>query len=209
MNNQPTSFYEHYAKLYSSLIKIIAASEQRLLQDSPDELFHENSNFFAKAYLVSICIYLEAYIQDTAYMYADELNSRLKSAMIPHNFVHWRILKDKDITKGIWAFKDLELLIDKEDLSDRVSGNPGKTIDLFRKLGINLESLNDFKLNKDRVGFIVEQRNKIVHHNDKAADITFSDLLAHINVFLTYMKSIDDAVMENMSRRTNIEVKAP
>ena len=40
-------------------------------------------------------------------------------------------------------------------------------------------------------GTIVDKRNNIIHHNDEASDITFSDLRSHIDFFLEYMLSID------------------
>lgn len=201
MSKEPTSYYQHYAKLYGALIKIIQASEQRLLQDNPDELFNENSNFFVKAYLVSLCTYLEAYLQDTACMYANELNSRVKNAKIPHNFVHWRIAKD--ITKVGLDFKELELTVERTEISDGLSGNPHKTIKLFQYLGVDLQSMTNFNANKGRVNAVVRVRNNIVHHNDKAADTTFSDLLSYIEVFLIYMKAIDEAVIQSMSIEKN------
>ena len=49
-----------------------------------------------------------------------------------------------------------------------------------------------FNENKDLVGTVVAKRNSIIHYNDEAMDISFTDLLYFIDVFLVYM----DAVME-------------
>lgn len=196
MNSE--TFYQRYESLYCSLKEIIKTSEDRVRKEEPDELFITNVNFFVKSYLISICTYLEAYLQDVAFMYANELHSRVSNAEIPHNFVHWRIakeIKDKDLD-----FKNIDLSVDKKEISDNLSANPFKTIKLFRYLGIDLPSKNGFENNKGLVNSVVTKRNNIVHHNDKAMDISFSDLLLYVEVFLIYMKSIDDSIVQ--SRKT-------
>lgn len=50
---------------------------------------------------------------------------------------------------------------------------------------------------KNLVGMIVNKRNNIIHHNDDASDISFSDLLSHIDVFLAYMVSIETILSAN------------
>ena len=58
-------------------------------------------------------------------------------------------------------------------------------------IGIDLGSSEKFVEHKSLVGTIVNKRNNIIHHNDEASDISFSDLLVHIDVFLEYMLSIE------------------
>lgn len=186
-------FYQRYTELYYSLKDVIRVSEERVLAEEPDKLFIGNVNFFVKSYLISICTYLEAYLQDMAFMYAKELDGRLKNARIPHNFVHWRIakeIKDKDL-----SFKDVELPVNKKEISDNLSGNPYKTVKLFKYLGVDLTANDEFESNKALVDSIVKKRNNIIHHNDKATDVSFADLLAYIDVFLIYMKSINDSII--------------
>lgn len=195
-------FFHRYESLYCSLKVIIKASEERVLRNEPDELFLENINFFVKSYLISICTYLEAYLQDMAMMYANELDSRIKNADIPHNFIHWRIAKeirDKDL-----EFKNVDLSVDKKEISDSLSGNPYKTIKLFRYLGIDLQSRDEFEENKSLVNTVVTKRNNIIHHNDKAMDVSFSDLLSYVDVFLIYIKAIDDAIQQHCRPSTTI-----
>ena len=48
-----------------------------------------------------------------------------------------------------------------------------------------------FVEHKNLVGTIVNKRNNIIHHNDEASDISFSDLLVHIDVLLEYMLAIE------------------
>ncbi|NJM76104.1 MAG: hypothetical protein HC852_10315 [Acaryochloridaceae cyanobacterium RU_4_10] len=128
MNSE--TFFQRYEGMYDSLKVIIESSEKRVLGDN-DDLFSENINFFIKSYLITICTYLEAFLQDIAFEYANELNSRLKDADIPHNFVHWRIVKD--IKDKELNFNKIDFSVDKKEISDNLSANPYKTIKLFKR----------------------------------------------------------------------------
>lgn len=186
------STFLRYEALLKSLKKIIISSENRVLLDNPDELFIQNVNFFVKSYLVSICSYLEAYLQEVAYNYANSINLKIKNAKISHNFIQWRLindLKDKDL-----EYKNLDLSVNLEDISDNISASPYRTIKLFQKLGIDLVKAEEFASRKDLISTIVNKRNNIIHHNDKAIDISFSDLLKYIEIILEYMKSIEQSV---------------
>lgn len=189
------TFYERYKSLYFSLKNVIKKSEARVLNNDPDTLFLDNVNFFVKLYLISICTYLEAYLQDIAFEYANELDSRIKNANIPHNFIYWRItkeVKDKEL-----KFHNADLSVTKKEISDNISANPYRTIMLFKYLGIDLSNNEEFEATRELVNSVVTKRNNIIHHNDKAMDISFSDLLAYIDVFLKYIKSIDYAIGKN------------
>ncbi len=182
------ALYEKYEGLLLSLKDIIKISESRVLNDEPDEMFSNNVNFFVKLYLINICTYLEAYLQDVADEHTNRVSGRLIEAKIPHNFLYWKLakdVKDKDL-----AFKDAAYRVNKKDILDIISGNPYKSIKAFRLLGIDLNSDAKFSEHKDLVNSVVIKRNNIIHHNDEASDISFSDLLSHIDVFLKYMESI-------------------
>jgi hypothetical protein len=106
--------------------------------------------------------------------------------------VRWclaRDVKDKDL-----VFGQLDLGITRRDLSDELSGNPGKTIALFRRIGIDLRTSPQFETCKDAVGSIVAKRNNVIHHNDSAADVSMKDLLSYADQFLVYMRAVDDVV---------------
>jgi len=98
----------------------------------------------------------------------------------------------KDIKEKELEYVDASYMYSKKELSDIISGNPHKTINTFRLIGIDLGSSENFVKNKNLVGTIVNKRNNIIHHNDEASDISFSDLLVHIDVFLEYILSIED-----------------
>ncbi|WP_348708841.1 HEPN domain-containing protein [uncultured Pseudoalteromonas sp.] len=182
--------YQKYETLFLNLKLIISESERRVISNQPDELFLENVNFFVKSYLISICSYLEAMLQDFAFIQAQEINSRLLNAKIPNNFMLWRAadnIKDKDKR---WGYKTCNLFISKKEISNNISANPYRTLKLFNKLGINLNLNDTFESNKDLVNTIVEKRNSIIHHNDRAASVSFGDLGDYIDVILIYSKAI-------------------
>lgn len=182
-----------YEQLFISLKEIIRTSERRVIDELPDPLFIDNVNFFVKSYLISMCSYLEAYLQDIAFKYAENINQRVVDAKIPHNYAYWRIVSD--VKKKELRFSDADLRTTKQEISDEISANPYKTINLFRYLGINLDASEVFKRNKGFVNSIVVKRNSIVHQNDSAADISFGDLLTYVDTILVYMKAIDKMVI--------------
>jgi hypothetical protein len=182
--------HERYRELFNSLKRIISASQSRIINDDPDLLFMDNINYFTKSYLISICTYLEAYLQDLAFVHAEEISERAKAARIPKNYLHWSF--NKEMKPKDFAFEDVNISLSKKDIAENLSGNPHKTIVLFRYLGVDLNSDICFSENKDLVGSVVAKRNNIIHHNDEATDISFSDLLYFIDVFLVYMDAIID-----------------
>ncbi|MCP4159658.1 MAG: hypothetical protein GY760_06260 [Deltaproteobacteria bacterium] len=184
-----------YESLFDSLEVIIKCSENRVVCDTPDELFIDNVNFFVKSYIISICTYLEAYLQDIAYQYIQDLNERISQTSIPHNYVLWKIRKE--VKSKELKFQNLNIETTKKELSDNLSGNPYKTITLFKYLGVDITCDNAFQKSKALVSSIVIKRNNIIHHNDKAMDISFSDLFHYIETVLIYMNSIDQSIAKN------------
>lgn len=189
-----TECYERYRSLFLSLKEIIRETEQHtILEDN--EFFNKNINFFVKSYLITLCTYLESYLTEAAAWHCDKINSRLKEACLPHNFLLWRVkkeFKDKEL-----KYSNADLKVDKSEISDGLSGNPYKTIKAFSYLGINLISSTGFNSNKDVVNAIVTKRNNIIHHNDNANDISLADINGYIDLFLTYMSAIDKVICES------------
>lgn len=193
MKDKVDEIFERYNHLYDNLFDIIELSEDRVLSDSPDELFSDNVNFFVKSYMINICSYLEAYLQDLAYEYAKEINRRLKLARIPHNFIYCKVSRDpkeKDL-----KFEEASYPSNKKDISDGLSANPYKTLKAYRVLGVDLSAEDGFNENKDLIHAVVNKRNNIVHHNDTAMDVSFSDLSSNIQVFKIYMGAVRNAVL--------------
>jgi len=183
-----------YISMYNALKQIIATSQQRVIAESPDELFLNNINFFAKAYLINICTYLESYLKETAIERARKINDKIVRAGIPHNYVHWQLSTLK--TKDDYSFSHLTLPIDNDALSTDLSANVYKTIELFKHLGIDLTIEEEFQNNKGKISALVTKRNKIIHHNDNASDLTFPDLIDHIDVFINYLRAINKVVKQ-------------
>jgi hypothetical protein len=186
--------YTQYTELFESLKEVIDSSEQRVLADDPDSLFIDNVNFFVKSYLISVCSYLEAFLQEIAFKHSQAISSRVAYAQIPHNFLHWRLatgIKDKHLN-----YNDISLPVTRKDIANEISANPYRTLKLFQMLGIDLARKEGFENNKDLVNTIVMKRNNIVHHNDTAADISFGDLKAYIEVIVPYMSAVKEAVDE-------------
>lgn len=189
---QFNELYEKYEGLLTTLKGIISQSESRVLKEEPDEFFSDNVNFFVKSYLISICTYLEAYLQDVAFEHTSRISERLKDASIPHNFLYWKLAKE--VKEKELAFEDANYRFNKKEISGEISGNPYKTIKAFKLIGIDLNSDDEFNEHKELINSIVNKRNNIIHHNDDASDISFSDLIANVDVFLEYMSSIDKLI---------------
>lgn len=184
--------YQKYEIQLLSLKAIVTQSQDRVLQEDPDELFSSNINFFVKSYLITTCTYLEAYLQDLAFEHATRLHNRLKEAKVPHNFIYWKL--SKEVKEKELNFSDAEYKATKKDISDIISGNPYKTIKAFQYIGVDLNSNENFTAHKDQIHSIVDKRNSIIHHNDEASDITFSDLHTNIDTVLLYMKAIESTL---------------
>jgi len=183
-----TAKYNEYAGLIQDLKAVVVASEARVLQPIPDPIFIDNLNFFTKAYLISLCTCLEAFLQDLAFSHVRQIENRIALAKIPHNVVRWSV--SKDLKEKEMEFRHFTLSTSRQDLADELSGNPGKTIGLFKRVGIDLKSSEDFRLLKDVVGAVVAKRNNIIHHNDSATDVSLSDVISFADQFLRYMGAI-------------------
>lgn len=193
MRTKSEEIFEKYEKLFDDLLVIVNSSEQRVLADTPDEIFSNNVNFFVKSYMINICTYLEAYLQDLAYEHAKEINQKIKLAKIPHNFIYWNVSRDPK--EKDFEFRCADYPLEKKEISDGISANPYKTVKAYKILGIDLSTADGFKENKDLISTVVNKRNNIIHHNDSAMDISFSDLSSNIKIFKIYMAAIRDTVL--------------
>lgn len=181
--------YDHYLGLFNSLKEIINKSQMRLVQEPPDLFFVDHSNFLVKSYLICLCSYLEAFLKDMAAEHVNSIKQRIIQANVPHNIVVWSLdteVKDKDL-----KFKQFTLPLSKKDIDDELSGNPFRTAKLFCYMGIDLESSDEFKRNKELVNSVVAKRNNIIHHNDAATDTSLGDIFGYIDVFIEYAKAIE------------------
>ncbi len=181
-----------YKQQFFDLITIARESERRTVKDPVDELFDAHLNVFTKSYIVSACSILEAFIQDIAFAFTAEMAKRISDANVPRNILVWAI--SGETKKGDFKFEQFNIGLKKKDISDIVSGNFFKTIKVFEKIGIEIEKDSDFLRFSDSIGSAVDKRNKIVHHNDNASDMSMKDVIVMIETFERYTRCIYDIV---------------
>jgi hypothetical protein len=141
-----------------------------------------------------MCAYLESYLKDALMVIIDETNNKLNQSKLPHNLVRWSLNIEKELKDSDSKFEDFKIPIKKKELDDFISGNPFRTKDLFKKLGINLGSDMLFNSQKERINAIVVKRNKIIHHNDNASDVSNNDLIENIKAIKEYLSNIDKLI---------------
>ena len=193
-----TPYKESYILQLGQLKAIIDITKGRMISDPPDTLNYENANFFSKAFLVTMCAYLESYLKDALMVVIDQMNARLQSAKLPHNLVKWSLNIDKEFKDSEFKFEQLKITIKKKQLDDYISGNPFKTKELFKKFGIDLEQNQLFNSQKEEINAIVVKRNKILHHNDEASDVSSTDLTNNIESLTKYIKNIDEILCRHL-----------
>ncbi|MGV0104087.1 HEPN domain-containing protein [Nostoc sp. DSM 114167] len=186
--------HDKYVNLFEKLKEIIKETQDRIIFSEPDPFFEDNLNFFVKSFLISICAYLESYLKEIAFRRIDVISSKLSKLSIPRNLVQWELLRHKDIKDNDLKFEYLKISIKKNDLDEHISGNPYRTIALFKKIGMDLNAIEGFVYKKDVVTSIVLKRNNIVHHNSHASDVSMADLMIYIDNIIDYMDSITQAV---------------
>jgi RiboL-PSP-HEPN len=174
---------------FDGLKKVVTESAERSIQDPPDALFYEHQNIFIKAYLVSACSMLEAFIQDLAYAYVEVIQNRINGVNLPFNMIMWAAEHEK----ARLDFKRFTSNKAKKDISDLISPNYYKTMKAFAKVGIDLSASNIDNF-KDLITSKVEKRNKIVHDNDEALDLSFADIVDTIDKFKEYTICLFDCV---------------
>lgn len=185
---------ESYINQLNKLIEIIEITNSRIISDEPDVFFLDNSNFFTKSFLVIMCAYLESYLKDALMVVIDETNEKLAQRNIPHNLIKWSLNIDKEFKDADSKIEPLKIKIKKKELDDFISGSPFRTRDLFKKFGIILEQDAIFLSQKERVNNIVLKRNKIIHHNDDASDISNEDLKGNIKILSDYITNLDKLI---------------
>jgi hypothetical protein len=95
--------------------------------------------------------------------------------------------------KAKLEFKAFEAKKSQKDISELMSPNYWKTVQAFKRVGIDL-SASDISNYRDFITTIVEKRNNIVHHNDDALDLSFSDVVNTIDRFRGYVECLFKAV---------------
>lgn len=175
-----------------SLAIVVHESRARVISDEPDLLFYENQNVFIKSYLVSVCSILEAFVQDLAIACTNMLQNKVNVLNLPLNFVNWVAEHDKAALR----FETFSGSKTSKDISSMISPNYHKTIATFRRIGVDIDC-DEVSYHKDFISSIVDKRNKIVHHNDSASDLSFLDIITAIDTFKTYSACLYTVVRDN------------
>ena len=193
-----TNHKEAYIAQLVNLKGIIEVANSRIVSETPDDFFQANANFFTKSFLVIMCAYLESYLKDALMVIIDETNNKLNDSKLPHNLVRWSLNIEKELKEAECKFEDFKIPIKKKELDDFISGSPFRTKDLFKKFGVNLEGNAMFNSHKERINAIVVKRNKIIHHNDSASDVSNSDLIVNIEAIVEYISNIDQVICRHI-----------
>lgn len=183
-----------YTLLFRSLETIVSQTENKIADDSADPYFKMNVNFLAKSFLINLCCYLESFLKEISHAYVAETKVRLKAAKVPHNLIIWAANKNDSKPKD-WKYGEFELSVSRKDIDEELSGNPFKTAAFFRKLGIDVEKIDEFQTGKELINAVVAKRNSIIHHNDSATDISMRDIIQYAGEFKKYMTAINTAFL--------------
>ena len=195
-----TSAKEAYFHQLEKLQAIVNATSARVSGDSPDKLMLENANFFSKSFFIMKCAYLESYLKDSLMVLVDEANFKLAKSKLAHNLVKWSFNVEKLLKDDDCRFEDFRLKVERKNIDDQISGNPFRTKNLFKTFGIELDKNSAFNSQIERVNSIVVKRNKILHHNDDASDVSLNDILENIEFIKNYIEVIDQVIVLNVSQ---------
>lgn len=171
---------------------MVAATEREVISGNHGvKLITDNVNFFTKSFLISLCAHLEMCIKDTVYSIAQDIDARLAHAAVPMAIVEWRYNQKNKKTEKENTSSLCKIQLSKKEVDDLVSGNVYKTKESLLLVGVDLESnRSEWETWKELIQTIVTRRNNIVHHNDHASDISFSDIRAYIKSVQEYLKFI-------------------
>lgn len=196
-----TPQFDTSKELMQGLIDLTRDTEEKSLNDEgvDSEFFQVNMNLFVKSYMVLMCAYLESYLKSLSKCYIDRVEESLSSVTYPKNLLRWSVLKDKYKHNNDGAQDPFTLGITEEDIDKNLSANPHKTAPFFVRLGIHLESIDEYMAIKERVEMIVTKRNNIVHYNDDASDTGPRDVIANADLLIEYMMILDEQVLNNLN----------
>lgn len=181
-----------YKSGLNELETIIKKAELEALNiEESRSLVKNNINFFTKSFLISVCTHVEMFVKEIVYEIACDLDSRIIKADIPTSIIEWRYShKNKSDQKSIKQ-NQFQIKMTKKEVDDLVSGNVYRTRDALALMGIDLsEDPELWESKKELIQAIVNKRNKIVHHNDSASDISFKDIRLYISEVRDYIDFI-------------------
>ena len=207
---EKTRAFKNFGNNIESLKKTVDGYNKILLEDKAKSIeidfIHENTNFITKATLVTLCAYIETYLKEVLEILISNYNTFITQHKIPQNLIHWSLNQKLKDTSEVFNFLDkkyrsdgyLSIKLKKKDLDRFISGSPDRTLNLLTMFGINLKDHEFFKKNREFIRGIVEKRNKILHHDDNASDLSPSDILNYIKMIESYISEIEDILKNKM-----------
>lgn len=144
-----------------------------------------------------MCTYLESYLKDVLMLIINETNSKLRKSKIPHNLIKWSVDSNRTFKEKDYKFENYKLELNRDNLDKFISGNPYRTKDLFQKFGIEIHKNDKFNFQIEFIQSIVTKRNKVIHYNDDASDVSNSDLINYIENIKEYIRNIDEIIQQN------------
>jgi hypothetical protein len=202
MNNN-SSVLATYIALLEELDVLNSETESKVICDNPDIFITKNVNFFTKSFTITLCAYLESFLKDITMTVIDNANEKLAQNKVAYNLAKWSVSKKKDLAElsdNDLLFEDLSIKVTRKELDEFISGSPYKTEKLFKKIGIKLFEDSKYIEQKEKVISIVDKRNKIVHHNDNASDISFSDIRTNISTINEYMSNLNELIKKEIEK---------
>lgn len=196
VENINTSYSKYLSKMME-LLDIVkrcnnsAIADENTSADSLENLVKDNINFFSGLYLVAACSYVEYFLKDSYGFISKHFHEKIEQAHIPYNFVE-KYIKEKDAkSDAIKSFK-----IDYKEAE--FSAYPEKVLKEFLCIGIKLSAPKEqFKDGENSIKSIIGKRNNIIHHSNKASNITFIDVIGYINSLIQYMTTLKDVIVKS------------
>ena len=196
----PSVTLNNYVSLLDELYNLVDITEKKVINDEDDTLVKNNVNFFTKSFTITLCAYLESFIKDISMDYINYYNNKLASLNIPHNIIKWSISKKSElieINNSDLKYENLKINIEKNELDNFISGSPYRTEKLYKKFGIELYKNTTYQIFKENIISIIEKRNKIIHHNDNASDLSFADIKNNIITVKSYLEVLEKEIQNN------------
>ena len=182
-------------EILRELDAMVAATEREVISgDHGVKLITDNVNFFTKSFLITLCAHLETCVKDTVYSIAVDIDTRLNHAAIPVAIVEWRYNQKPKKNEKEASSSLCKIGLSKKEVDDLVSGNVYKTKETLLLVGVDLASNKpEWETWKELIQSIVTRRNNIVHHNDDASDLSFSDIRTYLRSVREYLDFIGKA----------------
>lgn len=195
------SLFDDFWSQFENIKNVAEESNNRITGENIDPLFDDYANVFIKSYFVSSCFVLECFIQELVFCYVKIFQQKIMENDIPNNLMCWSIMRDKADSDKFLKFDKLEISISKKEIEEKCSANVYRTISLFKMVGVDISENEQLNLIKPQIGSKIEKRNNIAHHNDDASDLSFTDIIETVDLFVSYSRLLVEIVSQSSHLR--------